>query len=219
MNSKELFEVASKNLGERCYLNVPFEKKDAVKAKGARWDADAKKWYVEDWLGIEGFNIPAAWTAEGAPEAFASLAFYIEKFLSFHKIEVAQFRAFLNSALSESELAAFFQNVTSTKTLSSEVTTLEELCEQIAKVTIGKAEPLDTPESTPEWMEQYAILEKEFDITAQSQDGRRVQLKLKDGVGARIVDGAESILTAEKALSIKAQIDAKVLSGEFTVVD
>jgi exodeoxyribonuclease VII large subunit len=41
------------------YLEVPYEQKDSVKARGARWDSIKKKWYVptnrllsdfEDWL-------------------------------------------------------------------------------------------------------------------------------------------------------------------------
>ena len=30
------------------YLNVPYAKKDEAKAKGARWDANKKKWYIDD---------------------------------------------------------------------------------------------------------------------------------------------------------------------------
>ena len=30
----------------KIYLNVPYSEKDAVKAKGGRWDADKKKWYI-----------------------------------------------------------------------------------------------------------------------------------------------------------------------------
>lgn len=30
------------------YLTVPFKEKDSVKALGARWDADARRWYVPD---------------------------------------------------------------------------------------------------------------------------------------------------------------------------
>ena len=30
---------------EKIYLNVPFPEKDKAKALGARWDANAKKWY------------------------------------------------------------------------------------------------------------------------------------------------------------------------------
>ena len=28
------------------YLNCPYSEKDLVKSLGARWDADARKWYV-----------------------------------------------------------------------------------------------------------------------------------------------------------------------------
>jgi hypothetical protein len=31
---------------QRTYLNVPYAEKDKAKDKGARWDADRKKWYV-----------------------------------------------------------------------------------------------------------------------------------------------------------------------------
>jgi len=31
---------------DRVDLDVPFEAKDEVKSKGAKWDKDAKKWYV-----------------------------------------------------------------------------------------------------------------------------------------------------------------------------
>jgi hypothetical protein len=33
---------------EKIYLNVPFEEKDQVKALGAKWDWDEKKWYFTD---------------------------------------------------------------------------------------------------------------------------------------------------------------------------
>ena len=32
----------------RIYLNCSFEAKDAVKACGGRWDAQAGKWYITD---------------------------------------------------------------------------------------------------------------------------------------------------------------------------
>lgn len=32
--------------GEKIYLNVPFAEKDEAKSFGARWDAAARKWYV-----------------------------------------------------------------------------------------------------------------------------------------------------------------------------
>jgi len=31
---------------EKIYLNVPYKEKDEAKANGARWDANAKKWYI-----------------------------------------------------------------------------------------------------------------------------------------------------------------------------
>ena len=31
---------------KKIYLNVPYSKKDEAKAKGARWDAPNKKWYI-----------------------------------------------------------------------------------------------------------------------------------------------------------------------------
>ena len=31
----------------RQYLNVPYREKDEAKRQGARWDPQAKKWYVE----------------------------------------------------------------------------------------------------------------------------------------------------------------------------
>jgi hypothetical protein len=38
---------------ERVYLDVPFQEKDEVKALGARWDLDARSWYVPPGVGIE----------------------------------------------------------------------------------------------------------------------------------------------------------------------
>ena len=35
-------------LEKRLYLVVPFKDKDIVKERGARWDADAKFWYIEE---------------------------------------------------------------------------------------------------------------------------------------------------------------------------
>ena len=34
------------NVREKIYLSVPFSQKDLAKAKGAKWDFNAKKWYV-----------------------------------------------------------------------------------------------------------------------------------------------------------------------------
>lgn len=31
----------------RVYLNVPYAEKDAAKARGARWDMQSRRWYVE----------------------------------------------------------------------------------------------------------------------------------------------------------------------------
>ena len=36
----------SLNLTDRTYLNCPFEEKDIVKERGAKWDAEVKKWYI-----------------------------------------------------------------------------------------------------------------------------------------------------------------------------
>jgi hypothetical protein len=33
---------------DKLYLKVLFSEKDSVKALGARWDIDSKKWYVSD---------------------------------------------------------------------------------------------------------------------------------------------------------------------------
>lgn len=36
------------NTKDKIYLNVPFNKKDEAKMKGARWDPNMKKWYIFD---------------------------------------------------------------------------------------------------------------------------------------------------------------------------
>ena len=36
----------SRDLPKRTYLNCPFEEKDTAKEKGAKWDAEIKKWYI-----------------------------------------------------------------------------------------------------------------------------------------------------------------------------
>jgi len=36
----------NQNQQKRVYLNVPYSEKDQAKAKGARWDAEKKKWYI-----------------------------------------------------------------------------------------------------------------------------------------------------------------------------
>lgn len=45
MSGKEEGENERKR-SERIYLNVPYAEKDKAKADGARWDANAKKWYI-----------------------------------------------------------------------------------------------------------------------------------------------------------------------------
>ena len=38
------------------YLNCPYSEKDLVKSLGARWDADARKWYVPSELDTKQFK-------------------------------------------------------------------------------------------------------------------------------------------------------------------
>lgn len=38
------------------YLNVPFSEKDEAKALGARWDKNARKWYVPAGIPLEQFS-------------------------------------------------------------------------------------------------------------------------------------------------------------------
>jgi hypothetical protein len=45
---------------EKLYLDVPFPDKEQVKALGARWDRDARSWYVPNHLDVEPF---AHWLA------------------------------------------------------------------------------------------------------------------------------------------------------------
>ena len=40
----------------RVYLSVPFDDKEEVKKRGARWDADAKKWYVGEFSPLKDFE-------------------------------------------------------------------------------------------------------------------------------------------------------------------
>jgi Domain of unknown function (DUF5710) len=40
---------------EKLYLDVPFPDKEQVKARGARWDRDARSWYVPSNLDVEPF--------------------------------------------------------------------------------------------------------------------------------------------------------------------
>ncbi len=41
-----LIECSSIYVKSKIYLNVPYEEKDKAKALGARWDKNAKKWYI-----------------------------------------------------------------------------------------------------------------------------------------------------------------------------
>lgn len=50
------------------YLTVPFKEKDSVKALGARWDADARRWYVPDGQNL----VPFASWLPGSPQASTS---------------------------------------------------------------------------------------------------------------------------------------------------
>lgn len=61
------------------YLTVPFKEKDSVKALGARWDSDAKRWYVLDGQDLAPFttwlsNSPQASTAREVAAASPSTA-------------------------------------------------------------------------------------------------------------------------------------------------
>ena len=47
---------------DRLYLNCPFDEKDECKSLGARWDGDARKWYITADMGSEPF---ARWMNEG----------------------------------------------------------------------------------------------------------------------------------------------------------
>ena len=44
--SSKLQEQSTNNDGKRFYLNVGFSDKDLAKSQGARWDADARRWYI-----------------------------------------------------------------------------------------------------------------------------------------------------------------------------
>lgn len=50
------------------YLTVPFKEKDSVKALGARWDADARRWYVPDGQDL----VPFTNWLPGSPRASTS---------------------------------------------------------------------------------------------------------------------------------------------------
>ena len=50
---------------EKLYLDVPFPDKEQVKALGARWDRDARSWYVPNHFDVELF---AHWLALLPPD-------------------------------------------------------------------------------------------------------------------------------------------------------
>ncbi len=50
------------------YLTVPFKEKDSVKALGARWDSDARRWYVPDGQDL----VPFTNWLPGSPQASTS---------------------------------------------------------------------------------------------------------------------------------------------------
>lgn len=49
----------------RLFLTVPFQEKDKVKALGARWDADSRRWYVDNRQDTTAFG---QWGAIQAPK-------------------------------------------------------------------------------------------------------------------------------------------------------
>lgn len=51
-----LSAVGTAGSPNRVYLNVPFEDKDEVKKRGARWDPEVKRWYVGDYVPEEDFK-------------------------------------------------------------------------------------------------------------------------------------------------------------------
>lgn len=56
----------------RVYLNVPFEDKDEVKKRGARWDPDVKRWYVGDYVPAEDFK---SWIGQPKGTQFLKVSF------------------------------------------------------------------------------------------------------------------------------------------------
>jgi phage/plasmid primase-like uncharacterized protein len=63
---------------ERIYLAVPYDARDRAKDLGARWDREAKAWYVMDGMNTEAFaqwarrdNVPIIPTADDPREQFA----------------------------------------------------------------------------------------------------------------------------------------------------
>jgi hypothetical protein len=56
-------------ISEKTYLDVPFADKDQVKALGARWDPQARAWYVPPGRKLEAFgHWLALWPDETAPQ-------------------------------------------------------------------------------------------------------------------------------------------------------
>ena len=50
----------------RTYLNCPFAEKDEAKSLGARWDAQKKRWYVQD---VQDLGPFARWISDGGAAA------------------------------------------------------------------------------------------------------------------------------------------------------
>lgn len=67
-----LSSVASPGTSNRVYLNVPFDDKDEVKKRGARWDPDVKRWYVGEYLPAEDFK---AWIGQPKGTMFLKVPF------------------------------------------------------------------------------------------------------------------------------------------------
>ena len=41
---------------KKFYINCPYDEKDLAKTLGAKWDVEAKKWYVPEGIKIETFR-------------------------------------------------------------------------------------------------------------------------------------------------------------------
>ena len=52
----ELPQVESKRADSLVYLNASYEEREEVKALGARWDDEARKWYVPEGLSTDSFS-------------------------------------------------------------------------------------------------------------------------------------------------------------------
>lgn len=57
--------VAPSIASEKTFLHVPFEEKDQARAAGAKWDADAKKWFAPEGADLARLQ---AWRTAKAPE-------------------------------------------------------------------------------------------------------------------------------------------------------